>query len=98
MTPTTTTAAQVTTTSEAIAHLKKGWPQLRRTASTAIIHSGGKQTIFGCLCGSRHTCATDWNGRDSKHVQDWQQEHCDCAIHLANADLRGEEVKLHFGR
>lgn len=48
---------------------------LRRTGATAIEHSGGRQTIFGCLCGSRHTASTDWNGRNAKHVQDWQGQH-----------------------
>ena len=47
----------------------------RRTGATAITHSGGKQTIFGCLCGSRHTTSTDWYGRSAKHVQDWQEQH-----------------------
>jgi hypothetical protein len=83
---------------EAIAHLKKGWPQLRRTASTAIIHSGSKRTIFGCLCGARHTASTVWNGREAKHVWDWRSEHSDCAINLANRDLMGEKIDLHFGR
>ena len=94
----TVTDEQITTIEKAMDHLKKGWPSLRRTASTAIVRSGGTQTVFGCLCGSRHTCATDWNGRESKHVRDWQQEHADCAVRLANADLRGEEITLSFGR
>ena len=47
----------------------------RRTGATAITHSGGKQTIFGCLCGSRHTASTEWNGRSAKHVQDWHHQH-----------------------
>ena len=50
-------------------------PTLRRTAPTAIVHSGSRQTIFDCLCGSRHTCATDFNGRAAKHVREWQKLH-----------------------
>lgn len=53
----------------------------RRTGVTAIIHSGGKRTVFGCLCGSRHTTSTDWDGRNAKHVVEWQEQHeGDCAF------------------
>lgn len=48
---------------------------LRRTGPTAIEHSGGTQTIFGCICGSRHTASTDWDGRNAKHVKEWQGKH-----------------------
>ena len=48
-------------------------PRLRRTGPTAIIHSGDKQTIFGCLCGAQHTCATNY--RQAHHVADWRDYH-----------------------
>lgn len=51
-------------------------PRARRTKSTAIIHSGGKQTIFSCVCGARHTCATDY--RQAKHVSEWKNNHKGC--------------------
>lgn len=86
------------TTEEAMTILRTNWPALRRTESTAIVHCGGKQTIFGCLCGSRHTTSTDWNGREAKHVQEWQQEHEDCCIDLATRFQKGGEVTLSFGR
>ena len=86
------------TSDEAMQILRAAWPTMRRTASTAIIHSGGKRTIFGCLCGATHTCSTEWNGRESKHVQDWQREHSRCCIKLATRYVLGEDVTLSFGR
>jgi hypothetical protein len=47
----------------------------RRTSATAIIHSGGKRTICGCVCGARHTTSTDWDGRNARHVVDWKAKH-----------------------
>jgi len=58
--------------------IRSKFPKLRRTEPTAIIHSGGNQTIYDCLCGSRHTTSTNWNGRNAKHVKDWKNEHADC--------------------
>lgn len=52
---------------------------IRRKRPTAICHSGGKRTIFDCVCGARHTTSTDWNGRYAKHVLRWRayhDEHC----------------------
>lgn len=46
---------------------------LRRQFATAIVHSGGQQTIFGCVCGARHTCATSY--RQARHVAEWRAEH-----------------------
>lgn len=46
---------------------------IRRKQPTAIIHSGGKRTIYSCVCGSQHTCAT--RHREVKHVADWREEH-----------------------
>ena len=60
---------------------------IRRTSPTAIIHSGGRQTIFNCVCGERHTCSTDWNGRKSKHVREWR------AIHDSSCRELFEEIK-----
>lgn len=94
----TTTTTEITDTDTAIAYLKKHWPALRRTASTAIIRSGSRRTIFGCLCGSEHTASTEWNGRDAKHVWEWRAEHGDCAVKLALAHQKGERVLLSFGR
>jgi hypothetical protein len=88
----------VSTTDEALKVLKTAWPKLRRNGSTAIIRSGSRRTVFGCLCGDQHTCATDWDGRSSKHVTEWRAEHADCAINLANRYLAGEAVTLSFGR
>lgn len=51
-------------------------PLSRRTNSTAIVHSGSRQTIFDCVCGAIHTCSS-WH-RDSKHVSQWRTEHSDC--------------------
>lgn len=85
------------TEEQAITRIRKVFPRMRRTAATAIIHSGGKRTIFGCLCGSQHTTSTDWHGRDAKHVQDWRDVHSDCAVKIAERLDAGEEVEIHFG-
>lgn len=54
-------------------------PTSRRTRATAITHSGSRQTVFDCICGSRHTAATAWRDK-SVHVQIWRADHADCAI------------------
>jgi hypothetical protein len=72
----------MTTELTAIAQLRKIRPTMRRTRATAIIHSGGRQTIYGCVCGARHTTSTDWNGRDAKHVREWRDEHAACAARV----------------
>jgi len=61
---------------QAIREVEKSW---RRTRATAIIHSGSRRTVFGCLCGAEHTTSTDWNGRTAKHVVEWRDEHAGCA-------------------
>ena len=72
---------------------------LRRTGATAIIHSGGRQTIFGCLCGSRHTASTDWNGRSALHVTNWQAEHeASCGSRFARVIVRRTDAWLESAR
>jgi len=51
-------------------------PSARRTSAPAIMHSGGKQTVFECVCGATHTCAT--SHRDAKHVTLWRVAHRNC--------------------
>jgi hypothetical protein len=80
--------------SEAIKIIKASFPKMRRTGSTAIVHSGGKRTIFKCLCGSRHTTSTEWNGRKAKHVTDWQSDHVKCAAVIAAKLQAGECVTI----
>jgi hypothetical protein len=63
--------------------IRRAFPSLRRTHPWAIVHSGGRATVFGCLCGSTHTTSTDWGGRTRLHVLEWQEEHDDCADELA---------------
>ena len=65
---------------------------LRRSGATAIEHSGGRRTIFGCLCGSQHSTSTDWNGRQALHVQRWQHEHDTGCDSLFIAALRRRDV------
>ena len=50
-------------------------PNLRRTKPTAIVRSGSRRTVFSCLCGETHSCATEWNGRNSRHVLIWRRIH-----------------------
>lgn len=54
-------------------------PRARRTRSTAIIHSGERQTIYSCVCGSRHSVATRNRGR-TKHEREWMDDHKECVI------------------
>ena len=77
--------------------IRAEFPAMRRTSATAIIRSGGRRTVFGCLCGSRHTCSTDWRGRETKHVREWRALHEACALRLAADLLAGREVSVHFG-
>lgn len=62
---------------QAVTALRKLFPRLRRTRSTAIVHTGSSQTIYGCVCGAEHTCATAYRG--ARHVTDWRNEHAGCA-------------------
>jgi len=65
--------------------IRSRFPRLRRSGSTAIIKSGSRQAIFGCLCGSTHSTSTDYNGRNALHVREWEQAHADCVLHLVHA-------------
>lgn len=87
-----------TTTTDPIQTLRKVFPAMRRTRATAIIRSGAKRTVFGCVCGSRHTCSTEWRGRDSKHVREWRAEHDACADKFAADYAAGKEIEICFGR
>ena len=78
--------------------IRDAFPKMRRTAATAIIHSGGRKTIFGCLCGSRHTTSTDWHGRDALHVREWQGDHAACAGRIAAEILSGKSPKIILSR
>ena len=72
---------------------------LRRTGATAIIHSGGKRTIFGCLCGATHTASTEWNGRNAKHVTDWIQQHeASCRTRFTRALYRRTDAWMSVQR
>ncbi len=92
-TQTTTQTAEATFMTP-MAIIRRIFPSLRRSRPTAIVHSGGKQTVFGCLCGGTHTCATDFGGRDAKHVQEWLSDHADCAERMATiAALPGASLQ-----
>lgn len=68
---------------DAMQRIRKMFPSLRRKDSVAIIHSGCKQTVYGCLCGAVHTCAT--RHRNAKHVERFIDAHCECADKLLSA-------------
>ena len=65
---------------EATQELRRRFPTMRRERSTAIVHSGGERTIFGCVCGAEHTCATSY--RQAKHVRQWREDHAGCSAKL----------------
>lgn len=54
-------------------------PKARRTSSTAITHSGGQLTVYGCICGDKHTEATRYRGQ-SRHYHDWAAAHDGCML------------------
>ena len=56
--------------------LKKKFKFLRRNRATAIFVNGGRQTVYRCICGAEHSCATKY--RHAKHVQKWREEHDSC--------------------
>ena len=96
----TMNAAETTntlTTRTAMTIIRKRFPMLRRTGSTAIIKSGSRQAIYGCLCGSTHSTSTDYDGRNAKHVREWEHAHADCALHLVNA-TEIEYRRTYYGR
>lgn len=65
-------------------------PRARRTAATAIIHSGSVRTVFGCVCGAAHTTSTEWRGRDALHVSAWEHEHAGCLRAFVEAHRPGD--------
>lgn len=78
-----------TTMKPEMKQIRETFPALRRRRPTAIIRSGSGQTVYGCLCGSLHTCATRY--RDAKHVRDWIAAHEGCARRIA-AELDRAEI------
>jgi hypothetical protein len=59
------------------------------------VRSGGRATVFACLCGSVHTASTDWRGRHAQHVREWEREHEGCAAELV---ARLEHLRLERRR
>ena len=49
-------------------------PRLRRRQPVGIVHSGGKRTVIHCcLCGAKHTYATNWP--EPKHSKEFRAHH-----------------------
>ncbi len=63
---------------EGMRRYRSAHPSARRERATAIEHNGGKRTVFGCICGSRHSVATDWRNK-TVHLAIWRANHEDCA-------------------
>jgi hypothetical protein len=84
------------TLSDPMKTIRKAYPEMRRTRATAIVHSGEKRTVFGCLCGAYHTTSTDWNGRNAKHVREWREKHDACAARIAARLETDDEVGVNF--
>lgn len=95
---TTSTASQTAETTNAptrnpMAAIRRRFPSLRRTAPTAIARSGSEMTVFACLCGATHTCAT--RSRDRvKHVREWLDAHSGCAADIVAAGLSGTSLEV----
>ena len=77
--------------------IRSRFPRLRRVTATAIIKSGSRQAIFGCLCGSTHSTSTDYNGRNALHVREWEHAHADCVLHLVHATRIENRRVCHGG-
>lgn len=71
---------------DAVAHLRATHPRMRRVFSTAVEHTGGQQTTYRCLCGARHTVATEY--RQAKHLCEWRQEHSGCARRILDGKTK----------
>jgi len=69
---------------EAIDIIKRHVPTLRRRGSVAIVHSGGKQTRYRCLCGAEHTVATRNRGT-TRHEARFFADHEDCPVRIVAA-------------
>jgi hypothetical protein len=89
-------AETANTPTAAMTTIRKRFPRLRRTAATAIIKSGSRQAIYGCLCGSTHSTSTDYRGRHALHVREWEHAHADCALRLMSAS-RLENRRVSHG-
>lgn len=63
----------------------------RRTASTAIVHSGGQRTVHGCVCGSTHTEATRYRYQ-SAHYRAWAAEHSNCMLGAVREAVEGQSA------
>ena len=81
----TTNVETANTLTTAMTIIRKRFPRIRRSGSTAIIKSGSRQAIYGCLCGSTHSTSTDYRGRHALHVREWEHAHANCALHLMGA-------------
>lgn len=79
------------TETEAVLRLRLQYPFLRRTRSVAIERSGQCQTVYGCLCGARHTACSDY--RQARHVKEFMAKHSGCA----EAILSGQ-IPFAYGR
>ncbi len=70
--------------------IRAKFPALRRPRSVAIVHSGGRMTVFGCLCGATHTAESSTRGRSAQHVTEFFAAHKGCAKTLAARVVTGQ--------
>lgn len=64
--------------------LKAQFPILRRSHPVAIVHSGAKATVYGCLCGAYTSESTDskiMHGPTAR-VVNFFKEHKSCAARI----------------
>lgn len=59
-------------------------------------YSNNSQTVYGCLCGATHTCATYY--REAKHVARFCIDHSDCAEHFALAKTSDVIARMSFNQ
>lgn len=62
-----------------MARYRAARPRARRFRPTAIVHNGGRRTVYGCICGDTHSVATNWRN-NTLHLDLWRCDHEDCAL------------------
>lgn len=62
-------------------------PRMRRNRATAIVRNGSLRTVYGCICGESHSCATLYRG--AKHVTEWRHRHDkECPVAMIREKLK----------
>lgn len=62
-------------------------PRMRRNHATAIVRNGSLRTVYDCICGESHSCATLYRG--AKHIVEWRRKHnAECPVAMVREKLK----------